>query len=85
MVSPLEQVLNFCSSGVDDDSIKDYIRSSQFLQAAHATKYKFNFTEDPMKLSQACKTNGGVYGRLIRQRLGGGSPAASKAPAGKTP
>jgi len=85
VVSPLEQVLNFCSSGVDDDSIKDYIRSSQFLQAAHATKYKFNFTEDPMKLSQACKTNGGVYGRLIRQRLGGGSPAASKAPAGKTP
>jgi hypothetical protein len=81
--SPLDQVLNFCSSGVDDDSIKDYIRSPEFMQAARATKYKFNFTEDPMKLSQACKTNGGIYGRMIRQRLGGGSGAPAKAPAGK--
>jgi hypothetical protein len=79
----LDQVLNFCSSGVDDDSIKDYIRSPEFMQAARATKYKFNFTEDPMKLSQACKTNGGIYGRLIRQRLGGASGAPAKAPAGK--
>jgi hypothetical protein len=81
--SPLEQVLNYCSSGVDEDSIKDYIRSPEFLQAARATKYKFNFTEDPMKLSQACKANGGVYGRMIRQRLSGGSAAPAKAPAGK--
>jgi hypothetical protein len=75
--SPLEQVLSFCTSGVDDDSIKDYIRSPDFLQAARATKYKFNFTEDPVKLSQACKANGGVYGRMIRQRLssGPGTPA----------
>jgi hypothetical protein len=80
--SPLEQVLSFCSSGVDDDSIKDYIRSPDFLQAARATKYKFNFTEDPVKLSQACKANGGIYGRMIRQRLTGGSGAPAKAPAG---
>jgi hypothetical protein len=80
--SPLDQVLSFCSSGVDDDSIKDYIRSPDFMQAARATKYKFNFTEDPVKLSQACKTNGGIYGRMIRQRLSGGSGAPAKAPAG---
>lgn len=77
--SPLDQVLSFCSSGVDDESIKDYIRSADFLLAARATKYKFNFTEDPVTLSQACKANGGVYGRMIRQRLSGG-PA--KPPAG---
>jgi len=79
--SPLDQVLSFCSSGVDDDSIKDYIRSADFLQAARATRYKFNFTEDPVKLSQACKANGGIYGRMIRQRLSGGSSGGSGAPA----
>ncbi len=85
--SPLDQVLGFCTSGVDDDSIKDYIRSPDFLQAVRASKYKFNFNEDPMKLSKACKANGAVYGRLIRQRLSGGSGAPAKpakAPAGSS-
>ena len=58
VMSPLDQVLSFCSSGVDDDSIKDYIKSPDFMQAARASKYKFSFTEDPVKLSEACKTNG---------------------------
>jgi hypothetical protein len=82
--SPLDQVLSLCSSGIDDDSIKDYIRSTDFLQAARATRYKFNFTEDPVKLNQTCKANGAIYGRMIRQRLSGGSPGGAAAPA-KTP
>jgi hypothetical protein len=80
--SPLQRVLSFCSNGVDDDSIKDYIQSSDFMQAARATKYKFNFTEDPVKLSQTCKTNGGIYGRMIRQRLSGAPAAPAKVPSG---
>jgi hypothetical protein len=80
--SPLDQVLSFCSNGVDDDSIKDYIQSSDFMQAARATKYKFNFTEDPVKLSQTCKTNGGIYGRMIRQRLSGAPATPAKVPSG---
>jgi hypothetical protein len=78
----LDQVLSFCSNGVDDDSIKDYIQSSDFMQAARATKYKFNFTEDPVKLSQTCKTNGGIYGRMIRQRLSGAPATPAKVPSG---
>jgi hypothetical protein len=81
--SPLDQVLSMCGSGIDDQSIKDYIASPDFMAAAKASKYHFNFAADPAKLNNGCKANGATYGHLMRQRLGVGGGGASKSTAGK--
>ncbi len=79
--SPLDQVLSMCGNGIDDQSIKDYIASPDFLAAAKASKYRFNFSTDSVKLKNVCKQNGGTYGHLMRERLGGS--AAAKSTSGK--
>jgi hypothetical protein len=81
--SPLDQVLSMCGSGIDDQSIKDYIASPDFLAAAKASKYHFNFAADPAKLNNGCKANGATYGHLMRQRLGVSAGGAAKTTAGK--
>jgi hypothetical protein len=77
--SPLDQVLNFCSRGIDPDSIKEYIESPDFLSDAKASGYKFSFSKDPIRLNEVCKSNAAVFQRMIRERLGSGT--ASKPPA----
>jgi hypothetical protein len=81
--SPLDQVLSMCSNGIDDQSIKDYIASPDFVAAAKASKYHFNFAADPAKLNNGCKANGATYGHLMRQRLGVGGGAPAKSTSGK--
>jgi hypothetical protein len=81
--SPLDQVLSMCGNGIDDQSIKDYIASPDFLAAAKASKYHFNFAADPAKLNNGCKANGATYGHLMRQRLGVSAGGAAKTTAGK--
>jgi hypothetical protein len=71
---PLDQVLDFCSRGLDVDSIKEYIESSDFTADAKATNYKFNFANDSVRLHDTCKQNAAVLQRLIRTRL---SPAVA--------
>ena len=78
IVSPLDQVLSMCGNGIDDQSIKDYIASPDFLAAAKASKYHFNFAADPAKLNNGCKANGATYGHLMRQRLGVSAGGAAK-------
>jgi hypothetical protein len=72
--SPLDQVLDFCSRGLDVDSIKEYIESSDFTADAKATNYKFNFANDSVRLHDTCKQNAAVLQRLIRAHL---SPAVA--------
>jgi hypothetical protein len=72
--SPLDQVLDFCSRGLDVDSIKDYIESSDFTADAKASNYKFNFANDSVRLHDTCKQNAAVLQRLIRTHL---SPAVA--------
>jgi hypothetical protein len=67
--SPLEQVLDFCSRGLDVESIKDYIGSSDFAADAKATNYKFNFANDSVRLHDTCKQNAAVLQRLMRTHL----------------
>jgi hypothetical protein len=74
--SPLVQVLDFCTRGLAVDSIKDYIDSPDFMADAKATNYKFSFSQDPVRLHDACKANAAVLQKLIRGRL---TPAASVA------
>jgi hypothetical protein len=74
--SPLVQVLDFCTRGIAVDSIKDYIDSPDFMADARATNYKFSFSQDPVRLHDACKQNAALLQKLIRARL---SPAASVA------
>ena len=82
-VSPLDQVLDFCSRGMAAESIKDYIESPDFLQDAKASDYHFSFSRDSVRLNDTCKTNAASLQKLIRDRLGaGGAPAPTPA---KTP
>lgn len=67
--SPLDQVLDFCNRGVDVDSIKEYIESSDFTADAKATNYKFNFASDSIKLHDTCKQNAALLQRLMRTHL----------------
>jgi hypothetical protein len=76
--SPLEQVLDFCSRGLDVDSIKDYIASPDFTADAKATNYKFNFANDSVRLHDTCKQNAAVLQRLMRAHLAPAVTAAHK-------
>jgi hypothetical protein len=76
--SPLEQVLDFCSRGLDVDSIKDYIESADFTADAKATSYKFNFANDSVRLHDTCKQNAAVLQRLMRAHLTPAVAAAHK-------
>lgn len=67
--SPLNQIVHFCASGLGMDTIKDYIDSPDFLQDAKTSNYKFSFSKDPIRLSDACKQNAGTIQRLMRARL----------------
>jgi hypothetical protein len=78
-MSPLDQVLDFCTRGIDPDSIKDYIRSSDFVADAKKTGYHFSFSRDPIRLNETCKANAAVFQRMIRERLGSAAPRPAKA------
>jgi hypothetical protein len=67
--NPLEQVLAFCESGLAVDSIKEYIESPDFAADAKATNYKFNFSQDSVKLHDTCKQNAAVLQHEIRAHL----------------
>jgi len=84
--TPLEQVLDFCTRGIEVSSIKEYIASDDFLDDAKSTGYKFNFAKDPLRLHDACKANAGVIQSAMRDRLkplsasrSAGSPGAKTA------
>ena len=79
VMSPLDQVLDFCTRSIDPESIKDYIRSSDFLADAKKTNYRFSFSRDPIRLNETCKANAAVFQRMIRERLGSGAPRPAKA------
>jgi len=79
VITPLDQVLDFCTRGIDPDSIKDYIRSSDFLADAKRTGYHFSFGRDPIRLNETCKANAAVFQRMIRERLGSGTARPAKA------
>ena len=79
VMSPLDQVLDFCTRGIDPESIKDFIRSSDFLADARKTSYHFSFSRDPIRLNETCKANAAVFQRMIRERLGSGAPRPAKA------
>jgi hypothetical protein len=74
--NPLEQVLTFCAGGVEVDSIKEYIESPDFTADAKATKYKFNFAQDSVRLHDTCKQNAAVLQHLMRAHL---TPAVASA------
>lgn len=79
VMTPLDQVLDFCTRGIDPDSIKDYIRSADFVADAKKTGYHFSFSRDPIRLNETCKANAAVFQRMIRERLGSGAPRPAKA------
>lgn len=81
--TPLDRVLDFCAHGMDVESVKDYIQSSDFLTDAKSSSYKFNFGQDPLRLQETCKTNAPIYQKLMRARLSG-TPPVKPTPA-KTP
>jgi len=79
VMTPLDQVLDFCTRSIDPESIKDYIRSSDFLADAKKTGYHFSFSRDPIRLNETCKANAAVFQRMIRERLGSATARPAKA------
>jgi hypothetical protein len=75
-ITPLEQVIDYCNKGLAADSIEEYIASPDFLADARATKYKFDFARDAIRLNDACKANAAALQKAIRGRLGN-SPSAT--------
>lgn len=67
--TPLDDVLDMCRHDIDADSVKDYIQSSEFLDLAKKSDYKFSFVPDSVRLKEACKANAPLYQKLIRARL----------------
>jgi hypothetical protein len=83
VVTPLDQILTFCTRGIDAESIKEYILSPDFLADAKRSNYKFSFTRDPIRLNDTCKANAATFQRMLRERLA--SAGAAKPPAKKQP
>jgi rhamnose utilization protein RhaD (predicted bifunctional aldolase and dehydrogenase) len=78
VVTPLNQVLDFCNRGMEADIIKEYLLSPDFIHDARATGYHFNFAKDSVSISDACKANASVIIKLMRERLGAVTPASQR-------
>lgn len=82
VTSPLNQIIDFCNRGMAMAIINEYIQSPDFMQAAQASNYRFNFAKDSISLNDACKTNAAPIISKMRARLGA-APATRSAPAKK--